>query len=45
MLPVPDVCFVPDLPDVDGIAEQRVDLAAGEWITTLGPPRFEVMLL
>ena len=38
MLPVPDICFVPDLAYIDGIAEQRVDLAAGEWIATLSPP-------
>ena len=37
MLPVPDIGFVPDLADIDGIAESCVDLAAREWIAALGP--------
>ncbi len=45
VLPVPDMRLVPDLANVDGIAEQRVDLAAGERIAALGPPRLEVMPL
>ncbi len=45
VLPVPDIGFVPDLADVDGITKQRVDLTARERSTALGPPRFEVMPL